>query len=80
MRYPFKAYKMKVDNHEFWVAECQVINGLIGQGDTLNEAIEELVSNETYWLEIAPDYNYPIPDIPVVRECLQSGTSGCCNS
>ncbi len=45
MRYPFKAYKMKVDNHEFWFAECQVINGLIGQGDTLNEALEELSSS-----------------------------------
>ena len=50
MNYEFVAYQMDVENHVFWVAKSKALNGCLGQGDTLAEAIAELESNEVEWL------------------------------
>ena len=39
MKYGFVIYKMKVDEHVFWIAESRDLNGCVGQGDTIAEAI-----------------------------------------
>jgi len=73
MRYPFRVYQTQVDAHVFWVAECPVLKGCIGQGDTLEEAIAELETNEQSWIEVAQEYGIEIPAIPVEQVNSFSG-------
>lgn len=65
MIYEFYTYQMDVENHIFWVAKSKVLNGCLGQGDTLSEAIAELDINEKEWLSIAKEFNIPIPESTV---------------
>ena len=64
MKYPYKVYRMKADDHIFWVAESETLQSCIGQGDTQEEAINELADNEQFWLETASEMGYTIPEIP----------------
>lgn len=61
MKYEFKVYRMQVEQHLFWVAESKVLKGCVGQGDTSDEAIQELSANENEWLITAKEYGIPIP-------------------
>jgi predicted RNase H-like HicB family nuclease len=61
MKYPFSAYKMKVDNHVFWVTESDLLKGCVAQGDTILEAVIELEENEIEWLKTAKMYGIKIP-------------------
>ena len=73
MKYPFRVYQTQVDAHIFWVAECPALNGCVGQGDTLEEAVAELEENEASWLEIAEECGIPIPEIPMENINAYSG-------
>ena len=73
MTYPFITYQMEVDGHVFWVAESQNLNGCVGQGDCVSQAVAELEENETEWLESARKYNIPIPKPPMRTEKTFSG-------
>lgn len=68
MKYAFDVYQTQVNGHVFWVAESKILNGCVAQGETIEEAIEELQVNERAWLEMAEEYDIPIPD-NVVKKC-----------
>lgn len=63
MKYPYKVTKERSGTHEYWVARSQGPKGLIGQGDTLKEALDELESNERAWLKHAKAIGIPIPQV-----------------
>lgn len=42
MKYPFNVFQMQVEQHVFWVAKSAQLNGCIGQGDSMEDAINEL--------------------------------------
>ena len=65
MKYPYKMHQMKADDHVFWVAESETLQSCIGQGDTQQEALDELADNEQFWLETAKEMGYTIPDVPI---------------
>lgn len=62
MKYPFRAYPVKSENHRFWVAESKLLKGCVAQGETAEEAIKTLEINEAEWLETAAKYEIPIPE------------------
>ena len=73
MKYPFVVYFTQVEEHQFWIAECKTLKGCVGQGDTIEEAISELETNEEEWLKTAEEYDIPIPEIPVEEQIDYSG-------
>lgn len=73
MKYPFTVYFTQVEDHSFWIAECKSLKGCVGQGETAEEAIEELKINQNEWLETAKEFNIPIPEVPVEIENEYSG-------
>ena len=73
MKYPFIVYFTQVEDHSFWIAECKSLKGCVGQGETAEEAIEELKINQNEWLETAKEFNIPIPEVPVEIEAEYSG-------
>ena len=73
MKYGFVIYKMKVDEHVFWIAESRDLNGCVGQGDTIEEAIRELENNEVEWLDAAKEYGIDIPEPSVEQPIEYSG-------
>lgn len=73
MRYPFKVYKTSVEDHAFWVAESPCLKGCVGQGETMEEALQELEENERIWLETAEEVGIPIPEVPVAKTNEYSG-------
>lgn len=73
MIYEFVVYPMTVDDHSFWAAESKSLKGCVGQGDTAQEAIAELESNETEWLIMAKEFNLEIPSVAVHKEERYSG-------
>ena len=73
MKYPYNTYVMCVDGHVFWVAESKALKGCAGQGNTSNEAVEELELNEEEWLNTAKEYGIAIPEIQYEQEESYSG-------
>ncbi len=73
MKYPFRVYQTQVEEHIFWVAECPVLKGCVGQGDTIEAALAELEANEQSWLELAEEYGLDIPAIPTESLNAYSG-------
>ncbi len=73
MKYPFRVYKTQVDAHVFWVAECPALKGCVGQGDTLEDAVAELASNEKDWLDVAQECGIEIPPVPMEQMNAFSG-------
>lgn len=73
MKYGFKTFKMKVENHEFWVAESTELKGCAAQGDTLDEAITLFEEMEEEWLETAVKYGIPIPKQRITENVEYSG-------
>lgn len=65
MKYPFTVFKSQVDDHVFWIAKSTLLKGCVGQGETQEEALNELSENEESWLEAAKEFGIPIPQIPV---------------
>ena len=65
MIYPFSVLQMESEGHVFWVAKSTYLKGCIGQGDTQDEAIQELKENEVAWVETAKETGIPIPEVPV---------------
>lgn len=63
MKYPCKIIPMEVEGHKFFVAKSLYLNGCVGQGETIDDALLELADNETEWLESAEEYNMEIPVI-----------------
>lgn len=73
MKYEFKVYQMQVDEHLFWVAKSTALKGCVGQGETAQEAITELETNEAEWLITAEECDIPIPTPLVQKENSFSG-------
>lgn len=73
MKYPFKVYPMKVDDHAFWVAESLTLKGCVGQGDTIEVAQKELENNEIEWVAAAKELDMDIPPVPIQSESAYSG-------
>ena len=73
MKYGFTIYQTKVEEHVFWVAESKDLKGCVGQGDTIEEAIEELTNNEETWLETAKEVGLKIPEPSIELENEYSG-------
>ena len=70
MVYEFDVFQMEVDEHLFWVAKSKHLNGCVGQGETAQDAINELELNDQDWLETAKEVGIPIPQ-PGPREIKQ---------
>ena len=68
MKYPFYTYNNVVEGHAFWVAKSLSLKGCIGQGDTLDGAINELATNEIDWLEEAKEFEITIPELVNIGE------------
>lgn len=73
MKYAFKVYQMLVDDHLFWVAKSDSLKGCVGQGETVQDAIDELEINETEWLITAKECDIPIPVPSIQKENSYSG-------
>ena len=73
MKYPFNVYFTQVEGHQFYIAECKILKGCVGQGDTIQEAIAELNLNEEEWLKTAKEYGISIPEIPLEMDSEFSG-------
>ena len=70
MQYHFYTYKDEVEGHTFWVAKSAVLKGCVGQGETPDDAINELAANEAAWLEEAREFGIAIP-VTELEERLQ---------
>lgn len=73
MKYEFEVYQMEVEGHLFWVAKSKALKGCVGQGETADEAIKELETNESEWLLTAKEYGITIPPMSVRHEAAFSG-------
>ncbi|MBQ3077671.1 MAG: type II toxin-antitoxin system HicB family antitoxin [Clostridia bacterium] len=73
MKYPYRVYRTQVEDHVFWTAESPALKGCVGQGETLEEAVTELESNEQAWLELAEEYEMEIPEVPIEDFPVYSG-------
>ena len=68
MNYGFTVKQCLLDRELVWVAESSDLDGCVGQGETIDEAIEELRINEETWLSIAEEYGFTIPNPSVESE------------
>ncbi len=73
MLYPFQVYQSQVEQHVFWVAKSASLKGCVGQGETVEEAISELESNEQEWIVTAREVGIAIPPVPVEAAQEYSG-------
>lgn len=73
MKYPFNVVFTKDGADTYWLAKSCCLKGCIGQGQTMEEALEELAGNESMWLETAIECGIDIPDIPIEEENTYSG-------
>lgn len=73
MKYGFNVYKTQVDDHVFWIAESKDLKGCIGQGETPDEALNELQANEEEWLDAAKEYKIDIPCPTIEKNDQYSG-------
>lgn len=61
MKYQFYTYIDETDGHVYWVAKSLSLKGCVGQGDTVDDAINELAANERAWLEAAREFGIHAP-------------------
>ena len=73
MVYEFIVYKASLEGESFWVAESKVLNGCVSQGDTTEEAIQELEINEQEWIETAQRSGKPLPPIRLRELKIHNG-------
>lgn len=73
MNYEFSVYQMEVEGHIFWAAESKALTGCVGQGESAEEAINELSDNESDWLKTAKELGIPIPPKTARKEKQYSG-------
>lgn len=68
MNYGFTVKQCILDGELVWVAESTDLDGCVGQGISIDEAIEELKTNEETWLSVAEEYGFAIPAPSVEHE------------
>lgn len=61
MKYQATIYQSVISGQTSWIAESQILKGCVGQGNSPNEAIKELETNELEWLKAAKIFDIPIP-------------------
>ena len=61
MKYPYFTYTLPIGDDTVWVAESLSLDGCVAQGDTIEDAVKELESNEVEWIYAATQHNIPIP-------------------
>ena len=67
MIYGFKTYPAKSGLDTFWIAESMQLNGCVAQGDTLDEALRELASNELEWINSASEQGIKVPSVELMN-------------
>lgn len=67
MRYSYYTYTLQTKDGSVWVAESLSLNGCVGQGNTPEDAVNELEQNEVEWLTTAQKMNIDIPEEPTNR-------------
>jgi len=60
MNYPIIIYQC--DEGGF-VAEIPALPGCLAQGETIEEALEELATVQSLWVETAQKFNQDLPDV-----------------
>ncbi len=73
MKYGFKTYKMKVEDHEFWVVESTELKGCVAQDDILDNAIKAFELEEQEWIDTAKEFKIKIPDQTITEVTEYSG-------
>lgn len=73
MKYNFSVAREVVEDQVYWIARCKEVNTIVGQGESAEEAIAELASNEEAWLEMAADLGMEIPQNNPVPKRQYSG-------
>lgn len=73
MKYPYSVSLVLDGDDKYWLAKSTCLNGCIGQGDSVDEAVQELGENEIAWLETAAEVGIEIPEVPVEVENSYSG-------
>lgn len=73
MKYPFDISYVKDGDNNYWVAKSKVLNTVIAQGDTAEEALTLFSELEDDWLLAAQKYKFDIPVLEPVSEPLFSG-------
>lgn len=66
--FPYTMNRFRLDGDEAWVAESVDLKNCMGVGDTQEEALQELESNEVVWIETAEENGIPIPQITVLEK------------
>lgn len=61
-KYPFTVRREQEGDHLFWVAQSDVLEGCVGQGESSAQAIRELAKNEDAWIEAATAHDIPVPE------------------
>ena len=67
MVYGFKMYPAKSGLDTFWIAESLQLNGCVAQGDTLDEALKELATNEMEWISAATEQGIIVPEVDLIN-------------
>ena len=73
MKYPFSVDQMKVEDHLFWVVESKQLKGCVAQGETIEDALNEMEINEAEWLDAARELGIPIPKVQIEEPMIYSG-------
>lgn len=71
--FPYAMNRIRLDCEETWVAESVDLKNCFGVGDTQEEALQELESNEVAWIDAAIICGIRVPQATV----LERGKSGC---
>lgn len=73
MKYGFSVGQELYNQDLIWVARSTVLDTVIGQGATAEEALRELEANEAAWLELAPELGLDIPEARAIVPKKYSG-------
>lgn len=73
MKYNFRVYQTEANGVRFWVAESSDLEHCVGQGNTPEEAVEELEQNELTWLDVAQQFGDEIPQESIRSSAQFSG-------
>ena len=65
--FPYTMSGVSHSGENAWVAASVTLKNCIGVGDTQEEALHELESNESVWIEMAKKCGFLIPEITFIE-------------
>ncbi|MEG0251530.1 MAG: toxin-antitoxin system HicB family antitoxin, partial [Christensenellaceae bacterium] len=71
--YAFKTFKMKVNEHEFWVVESTELKGCAVQADCIDDALKLYEEIEKEWIETAKECGIAVPKQAIMSAVEYSG-------